>query len=325
VPLLYRGKVSDIHVEPEACKGWIACAAVKEVLEAGEPVVCFDFEDSAKGIVSRLHDLGVSHDYIREAFTYVAPDEALEMATRMSLERLLRFDVQRDVGLAVLDGVTQAVSNQGGRSNDNDEIARFFREVPRVLTWEHKAAVLMIDHVTKDAGNTRYAIGAQTKLGAIDGASFFAEVRQPFGRGMSGQVDLWVSKDRPGYVRRHAGELRGLMQRIATVRLQSDEATGAVTVRLEPPTETADGPSDEDTQTALMGKVVRVLQRRPGLTKPELRADVPGGNAKVDAALAALCERGYVQSEKVGRAIEYHVLDADSLLVAQGAGFPATD
>ena len=98
-----------------------------------------------------------------------------------------------------------------------------------------------------------------------------------------------------------------------------------MTVRLEPPTETADGPSDEDTQTALMGKVVRVLQRRPGLTKPELRADVPGGNAKVDAALAALCERGYVQSEKVGRAIEYHVLDADSLLVAQGAGFPATD
>src|SRR5271155_1911018 len=49
--LLYNGKFSDIHGEPEACKGWFACYAAADVMRRGYDVVYVDFEDSAKAVI----------------------------------------------------------------------------------------------------------------------------------------------------------------------------------------------------------------------------------------------------------------------------------
>jgi hypothetical protein len=130
--------------------------------------------------------------------------EKLDTRTVADFERSLgRCSV--GVGLSVLDGITQALSNQGLNSNDGDQIASFMKMLPRVLARKYGAAVLMVDHVTKSADDRgRYAIGSQMKLAALDGAQFSAEVKKPFGRGKEGHVRIKVAKDRPGHVRPHA-------------------------------------------------------------------------------------------------------------------------
>ena len=54
VALLYRGRLHAAYGEPESCKGWLALAAVAERIDAAEPVVYLDYEDTAANIVARL-------------------------------------------------------------------------------------------------------------------------------------------------------------------------------------------------------------------------------------------------------------------------------
>jgi hypothetical protein len=59
----------------------------------------------------------------------------------------------------------------------------------------------------------------------VNGASFKFEVRSPFGRGRSGQIQVTVTKDRPGFVRQisSGGEVVG------TLHIDSDEEGNVVT------------------------------------------------------------------------------------------------
>ena len=78
VALLYAGKVHDIHGEPESSKGWLACLAVKDCLESTDRDVMYvDFEDTPKGVVSRLMNLGIDTDVLAERFHYIGPTEPL--------------------------------------------------------------------------------------------------------------------------------------------------------------------------------------------------------------------------------------------------------
>ncbi len=334
VLLLYKGKVSDIHGEPEACKGWFACYAATDVLARGDGVVYVDFEDSIRGILGRMRSLGVSDEVLLDGFSYVGPTEALQSAaveggkdTRLSFERTLRV-LSRPVGLVVLDGVTQAIANQMmGSSNSNDDIAAFYRDMPRMIVHDENCAVLLVDHVTKDAGNPRFAIGGMMKLAAVDGASFQAEVKVPFGRGRNGLVLIKVAKDRPGYVREHGGETDGLLQQIADMHLESDAETGAVTVRLEPPID------DAGLLRIRMGIVCRALQNNallnvpdPGLSLTKLRGVLRGcGNDKKDEVVKELVRRKYVRVEVqgIGKATLHFLIDPQlDILAAQMAEFP---
>jgi len=118
----------------------------------------------------------------------------------------------------------------------NPDVERFFEMLPRRLA-RRGLPVLLTDHVTKDReGRGRYAIGAQHKLAAIDGAAYSLAVVRPFGRGLAGAALLTVTKDRPGYVRQAAGP----GGRIGELRVASLEE-GRVTVGIEPPTASETG------------------------------------------------------------------------------------
>jgi KaiC/GvpD/RAD55 family RecA-like ATPase len=320
VLLLYNGKVSDIHGEPEACKGWFACYAAADVLHRGLGVVYVDFEDSVRGILGRMRSLGVSDEVLVDGFSYVGPTEALQSAmvqgdrdTRLSFERTLKKS-HRLVGLVVLDGVTQAIANQMfGSSNSNDDIAAFYRDMPRMIAHREQCAVLLVDHVTKDSGNPRFAIGGMMKLAAVDGASFQAEVKAPFGRGRKGLVVIKVAKDRPGYVREHGGDTDGFLQQIADMHLESDPATGAVTVRLEPPMD------DVGLLRIRMGVVCGALQNNAllsvpdkGLSLTKLRRVLRGCSTEAkDTVIQELVQRKYVRVETngVGKAKLHFLVD----------------
>jgi hypothetical protein len=107
-------------------------------------VLYVDFEDGALSIVGRLMALGAERDAVLQRFVYVRPDEPLaDVAIR-------EFNsCSRDVTLAVLDGVTEALTLHGLDLASNTDVAKWRAQLPRPLA-RAGAAVLEIDHVVKD-------------------------------------------------------------------------------------------------------------------------------------------------------------------------------
>lgn len=169
--LLYPGKAHAFVGESESGKSWLAQCAAAEQLLAGGRVLYIDFESDAPDVVGRLRALGVPAARLTpQQFAYVRPEHGLARvaAEREAFAELLGQTYQ----LAVLDGVTDALGIFGWSLYNNDEAARFLREVARPLARHTGAAVVLVDHVVKDReGRGRYAIGAQAKLAGIDGRS----------------------------------------------------------------------------------------------------------------------------------------------------------
>lgn len=238
--LLYPGKVHVVNAEPEAGKSWLALVACIGEMDRGEHVLYVDCEDSAGGIVGRLLQLGASAEAILDRFHYVRPDDPLNPAAASRLVALA--EVHRP-SLAVVDGVTEAMSLAGLSIKDNDDIARFYALLPRPIVRVGPAVVLL-DHVVKDKESQgRWGIGGQHKLAAIDGVTFKFERVTPFSPGHAGSSRLTVSKDRAGKVRAHAA---GRADTIALVRYTPVDAHGALDVTVEPDEERSaswDGPS----------------------------------------------------------------------------------
>lgn len=293
VALLYAGKLHLVSGEPEAGKGWLACHACAERLRAGEAAVYFDFEDTATTIVSRLLALGVPGDAILERFSYVRPDDPLSDATWPQIVGLVGVDAP---ALAVIDGVTEALTLHGLDLKDNADVAKWRKLLPRRLA-NLGPAVVEIDHVGRDReARGRYSIGAQHKLAGVD-VAYTLEVVEPFARGREGRVKVKVHKDRPGFVREHA---EGAL--IATMRLTS-HIDGSVGVALEPPTERGAA----FRPTYLMERVSVALEEAPGgMSKRAIRAAVSGRNDVIDLALELLVSDGYVDRHPDGRTIAHN-------------------
>jgi AAA domain len=279
--LFYLAKTNGLSGEPEAAKGWIVLAGAKELMDLDEFVLYLDFEDAAPGIVGRLRALGATDDQIRNQFVYVRPDTAASADTVSNLPGI-------GASLIVIDGVTEAMSLQGLNPNDNQDVATFIHLLPQPLA-KMGAAVVLIDHVTKDRnGRGRGPIGAQHKLAGIDGAAYAVEMIRPFGRGMSGLSRLKVEKDRPGYIRP-----RSLFAKVAAdVFLESSADDGSVRVRLEP----AEGSEDGDggfRPTYYMEKVSRYLELAGEQTVSGIATSVEGKREWVMKAAHQLVADGY--------------------------------
>lgn len=205
--LFYAGKVHSLHGETESGKSWIAqYAAAQCLLSADDTAALYvDFEDNAADVGNRLVCLGVPQDVVDDParFVYVHPSYPLTVeAERTAFDTLLsrRFD------FAVIDGVTEAMALSGFSTDRNTEVAAWQLEQPRAIASRTGAAVVCIDHVTKDADTRgRHAIGSQHKLAGLDGAAFVVEIEHPFGEGKAGVSTVRIAKDRPGKLRGRLG------------------------------------------------------------------------------------------------------------------------
>ena len=274
--LLYRGRVHSFHGESESGKSFVALAAAAEQLVAEQRVVMVDFESDASTTVGRLLRMGVPPDNIRRLFDYRRPEVNPTLLAReyVAWSELLG----QQYALAILDGVTEALAVFGVTSKDNDEVTAWIRGTPRRIAQSTGAAVIMVDHVTKDADNRgRFAIGGQAKMAALDGAAYVVEVIEPLGVGLLGRVTLRVAKDRPGGVRPHAGAWRkgDRTQEAAVVTIDS-RFEGKTTVTVDGPrTETSDESGERRgfRPTVYMERVSRALEKagaamtRNGLVK----------------------------------------------------------
>ncbi|MGA5339029.1 DnaB-like helicase N-terminal domain-containing protein [Streptomyces griseoincarnatus] len=201
VGMFYPGRVNGIQGESEAGKSWVALICCLVEINRRNHVFYLDFEDSEEGIVGRLMLLGANPDDVRTYFHYIRPATAPTTATIKTLGRRIT-DLQAT--LAVLDGVTEAMTMMGLELKENSDIAKFGRTLLRPLA-DTGAAVVSLDHVVKSTESRgRYSLGGVHKLNAVDGVQYMLEAVHPFGVNTEGRSRLRIAKDRPAQVRRHA-------------------------------------------------------------------------------------------------------------------------
>lgn len=308
VCLIYPGLTHSLHGESESGKSWVAQAEAARILADGGRVLFLDFESDAGAIVERLRLLGADDRAVVERFAYVHPEvDPRNPNEAPTFEAMLtqRFD------LAVLDGVTDAVGLFGLESRDNDALTLWARFLPKRIADETGAAVVMVDHVTKDAESRgRFAIGGQAKLATITGAAYTVETSQPLGRGLRGVIVLRVAKDRPGYVRGHSGRQRASDRTQEAARIIVDSTDDVVVVTVEPPTgDTADA-GGTFRPTTLMERISEALEvsTRGPLSFRQLDDVVHGKADAKRGAIRILAVEGHVTVKPGPRGANMHEL-----------------
>jgi len=286
--LFYKGKVNALIGESESGKTWVALFAVKQALHIGQTVTYIDFEDSGKGILARLRLLGLEDRHFAK-FTYANPDEAFTLEAKIDLQRAIET---LNPDLIVVDGVNAAMTLLGLDLMSNRDATFFSQTILRPLTSKG-ACVITIDHVTKskDArGNN--AIGAQAKRADINGCAIIVEVVQPFGRGMTGELNLRMSKDRAGHVRAISKDAK----LVGRVVIKSDDS--GIEMGIHP---FGDG-TQKIRPTHLMEKVSKLLEAaKAPLSKNVIENEVAGKREFVRLACQVLIDEKFVGIEHGSR------------------------
>lgn len=288
--LFYRGKINALLGESESGKTWVALLAVKQALEIQQKVIYLDFEDSGKGILARLRSLGVADEKFTH-FTYANPDQNLTLEERIDLVDALA-EIQPE--LIIVDGVNAAMTLLNLELTSNRDATFFSQQLLKPLAGSG-ACVITIDHVPKSKDNRgNYAIGAQAKRADINGCAIAVEVTLPFGRGMNGELNLKVTKDRPGAVRENSKEAKFA----GTVQLRST-AEGMVTMVIESP-QMASG--DRTRPTHLMEQVSKTLEAASmPLSKNAVIKEVQGRREWVLIAIQNLIDEKFIAIENGAR------------------------
>jgi hypothetical protein len=306
VKLLYSARIHWWQGESESLKSWAAQVAVAQTLADGGLVLYVDFEDEAASVVERLLSLGVDRESIKERFVYLRPDEPLLDQHGKHLTGFIDFAEQldRQFDLAIVDGVTEAMTTEGLNLMDNADAARWMRRVPKKIARTTGAAVVVIDHVTKSTESRgRYAIGAQHKLSGVDGATFNFTISRPLSRATSepvyGAVNINVIKDRPGHIRGKAIE-----GRIGTLELTA-YPDGKVDAVISPPG------SDPAPEYPLLLRILEHLDTFTGASKRQVENEVEGKGERIRDAIKWMtaADQGWLRVEKVGQSHQLHITD----------------
>jgi hypothetical protein len=196
IGLLYPGRVHSIHGESESGKSWIACVACVQALKRGDRTLYIDYESDAKTIASRLIALGATEEEIRASFGYVHPEAPPEGAEFEAL-------ISKPAKLVVIDSASESLATMEGESKCTDSITDWAMRFPRRVAKQSGAAVIVIDHVSKNKETRgRFAIGSQAKMATLDGAAYVCEPLEAIAPGRRGVLALRIAKDRPGSIRR---------------------------------------------------------------------------------------------------------------------------
>lgn len=305
--LLYPGLTHSFHGEPESGKSLLSQIETVRLINSGEPVLYLDFESDQESVAFRLLEFGATGKTINDHFTYVRPETRPDaLSAAMSDFRKL---LNNRYALVVIDGVTDALALWGAETKDNDGITRWSRALPKLFAERTGAAVVMVDHVTKDNDTRgRFAIGGQAKLATLTGAAYTVKVIDPLGRGLRGIIALRVAKDRPGHVRGQARPIStsDRTQEIARVIVDSTGSSPIITI--EPWKDAhAPMPSQAFRPTGIMERISRALENTPQpLSFNEINNVVTGKREYVRDAIDALIREGHISTKPGARSSTLH-------------------
>jgi hypothetical protein len=293
--LLVRGSVTVVNGEPEAGKSFLMVEAVRQTVLRGERAVFIDFEGSVLTMAQRLNELRVPRAVVDEFLRYYRPNGVGPQKAAAWLATIARAVASFVPALVVIDSFAAVLVDHGLDENKTAEALVPLRRLARPLAAAG-AAVVVVDHVTKDKNDRgRWGRGSGAKLGEVD-AAFSLEVTRPFARDKAGSSVLRVAKDRWGV-------LGGQGCTAAAVAFSPDLA-GKVRIELQPPGEAAPyaGP------THCMDAIVDLLERTgEEFTVNQLSSALSFRRQTIGHAAEALAldESSPVTRRRVGQSIFY--------------------
>lgn len=311
-PIVYTAKINDVHGDSEAGKSWFAQYLCVQEITAGKRVLYIDFEDDAGSVYQRLENLGADEQTIRRNFIYIRPENSLNELEKTSYLSM----VQSASGhtLAVVDGVTEAMSLEGLTGRDENEVAKWHAIVTKPLAaagW----GVLTIDHTPH--GESR-AIGSQHKKSAVTGVSYLLESLAQFVPGQCGRSRLRVEKDRPGWIRQHAApadkpQWYGDFTMDETISaLGTRPAIWAWKSQGEQKAAFTERPPE-----GICRAVLAFVEANPGASTSIIREGVKGKNESVNWSVKWLVDHGNLSARRVGPTVE-HRFEAALLTESDG-------
>ena len=179
--LLYSNAHNLISGPSGVMKTWLQAYNIVQQIRLGKHCVVIDYEMQMHDWFNRLRSLGAT-DAELKLVHYCAPDEALQMTlaygaqgTTKALEKMqaeiVRIsDMQGGLALVVIDGVTNAMTQNNLKLLDNQDTARFWQLLPNAIVRLTGAGVVLNDHQAKGTSDNPTPLGAQHKLANTSGA-----------------------------------------------------------------------------------------------------------------------------------------------------------
>ena len=302
--LIYTGRVHSIYGESESGKSWVAQIASAEMLKDDKKVIYIDFESDPSDVVGRMKSLGVSRANLLQYFTYIRPDGPRD-ADDPYWQAILE---PQSAELIIIDGVTESLTMWGGETKDNDAITRWMRIFPRTVATASGAAVVLIDHITKNAETRgRFAIGGQAKLATIDGAAYLVEPLEALAPGRVGSLTMRVTKDRPGYIRKIAGMWRksDRTQEAAVLMIDSTRPLMqyAITVPL------LEDELESNKEFKKSKEIVEFVHNHPGCTRRLIQEGVAGSKDAIGERISDLITGGWIDNKGNDRSFILYITD----------------
>jgi hypothetical protein len=196
--MLYAGGLHSISGPPDSGKTTIALWWMLRHVRAGHQVMFLDEEGGAELTAEKLITLGATPEDAEAIRYYPFPARAWTPYDIVMLRELLD-DIKP--GIVLWDSSAAFLSRAGLDENSAADVTRFWAQVLTPLAREHGAAVLVIDHDTKNGEASRFARGSGAKLAASD-VAFKVSITQAFDRATNGVLRLAVTKDRRGWLHR---------------------------------------------------------------------------------------------------------------------------
>ena len=191
VSLMYPGLLHWLY-GPDGCgKTMVAAYVTADLLRKGGTVVYFDWEGNRGLVGERVAEMGATADIVDKQLRYTRPGN-LEPYTEW-----LAAGATSEWHLAIFDGTAKALAASGRDEDSNRDVLAWMEAVVTPLT-ANGCAVLMLDHVTKDAEGRAMPRGAGAKRNQVSGAAWEMRSGQPFNRRTAGYAKLIQRKDREG-------------------------------------------------------------------------------------------------------------------------------
>jgi 5S rRNA maturation endonuclease (ribonuclease M5) len=194
--MLYLGGVHTLSGPPDCGKTTLACWWMLQAVRDGGTILFLDEEGGREIVVEKFQALGALRG---ERIGYIPfPSRSWNAGDVAMLNDIL--DERKPV-IVAWDSSAAFLARAGLDENAAADVTRFYSHVLTPAARMHNAAVLVIDHDTKNSEPSRYARGSGAKLAATD-VAYKITLIKAFSKTDSGTSKLLVTKDRRGWLDR---------------------------------------------------------------------------------------------------------------------------
>lgn len=219
--MLYRTGVHMLSGAPDTGKTTLSLSWALEVIRAGHRVMFIDEEGGPRIVARRLADLGATPEECEAIDYFPFPGRSKTQWTPAEWRDLNEALKAGGPALVLIDSAAAVLAAAGLDENAAADVSVLWHAFTRMSRSKHGCAVVVIDHLAKNAEDSRYSRGSGAKLAASD-VAYRLDMLKPFSRQDDGLVRVIVTKDREGYLLR-AQRLRVLRE---PLRFEPEPADG---------------------------------------------------------------------------------------------------